>query len=77
MIRIVLVVWVLLCSGCTSINTVDSQVYWSLKRFREVQIKRLIDYIESDSNLTGRDKNTFRIELEDLDESLGKLTEKN
>ena len=68
--RYVFLIAVLFCSGCSSVNVVSKDVFYSLNEFRDTEVKKLIDYIENDPNLTERDRNTFRVKLESFDGSL-------
>lgn len=77
MLKVVCFIFLILTAGCCSINTVDGEVLGTLKRFREGQVNRLVEYTENDTNLTARDKNTFRCELREFDSALEKLIEKN
>lgn len=60
-------------SGCASTKFEDE--WMMIEDFRKKEISKMVNYIENDSSLTRRDKNTFGIKLKQYDENLEKIRE--
>ena len=60
-----------LFSGCTSTtNTLDKETYEQFVNYHETIGKKCIEYINNDSTISGRTKNTLLKKYEIMDETL-------
>lgn len=60
----------ILCFGCRQINTIDKETYDQLVNYHESIGKKCIEYINNDSSLNARSKNTFLRKYELMSELL-------
>lgn len=71
--KFLILILMMFLTGCASTKFEDE--WMMIDDFRKKEISKMVNYIENDSNLTRRDKNTFEIKLRKYDECLEKIKE--
>ena len=70
---IFLIILSLFLVGCKSVEDQSKDDLILLLHFMDKYVPRLEKYIEKDQKLSGRDKNTFKVELSDFKERRSKF----
>lgn len=61
---------IMMLTSCTYVNTIDKEIYEELLNYHETIGKKCIEYVNNDSSLNARSKNTFLRKYELMDETL-------